>query len=102
MRCASASGRRRRWVCRISVGSEDCKGRMKDEAMQPRESQDEWKRIAEAIRAACVRAAQQGYERAAADGLCDEGALEVALEAIRSLDIDQLVHELKSSSSSRD
>ena len=63
--------------------------------MQPRETQDEQMRIAEAVRAACVQAAQQGYERAAADGLCDEGALEVALEAIRSLDIDNLLRELR-------
>ncbi len=70
--------------------------------MPPEKSQEEPMRIAEAVRAACVQAAQQGYERAAADGLCDEGALEVALEAIRSLDIDQIVHELKSSSSNRD
>ena len=52
-------------------------------------------RMAEAIRAACVQAAQQGYERAAADGLCDEGALEVALDAIHSLDLDQILRELK-------
>ena len=64
--------------------------------MQPGESQDEWIRIAEAIRAACLQAAQQGYERAAADGLCDEGALEIALETIRSLDMEQLLRELKS------
>ncbi len=51
--------------------------------------------IARAIRAACVQAAQQGYERAAADGLCDEGALEVALDAIRSLDLDSLLRKLK-------
>jgi hypothetical protein len=51
--------------------------------------------IAETIRAACLQAAQQGYERAAADGLCDEGALEVALDAIRSLDIESLLRELK-------
>ncbi len=51
--------------------------------------------IAETIRAACLQAAQQGYERAAADGLCDEGALEVALDAIRSLDLDLVLHELK-------
>ncbi len=70
--------------------------------MPPEKSQEEPMRIAEAVRAACVQVAQQGYERAAADGLCDEGALEVALEAIRSLDIDQIVHELKSSSSNRD
>jgi hypothetical protein len=56
-------------------------------------------RIAEVVRTACLQAAQEGYERAAADGLCDEGALEVALDAIRSLDIDQIVRELKSSSS---
>jgi hypothetical protein len=51
--------------------------------------------IAQAVRAACLQAAQQGYERAAADGLCDEGALEVALDAIRSLDIESLLRELK-------
>jgi hypothetical protein len=51
--------------------------------------------IAETVRAVCVQAAQQGYERAAADGLCDEGALEVALDAIRSLDIESLRRELK-------
>ena len=50
--------------------------------------------LAEAIRTACAQAAQQGYERAAADGLCDEGALEVALDAIRSLDIESLLREL--------
>jgi hypothetical protein len=52
--------------------------------------------MAEFIRAACVQAAQQSYERAAADGLCDEGALEVALDAIRSLDLENLLRELKS------
>jgi hypothetical protein len=51
--------------------------------------------IAEVTRAACLPAAQQGYERAAADGLCDEGALEVALDAIRSLDIESLLREMK-------
>ncbi len=63
--------------------------------MQSREMQNESAQIAEAVRAACLRAAQQGYERAAADGLCDEGALEVALDAIRSLDIESLLRELK-------
>ncbi len=51
--------------------------------------------IAEAVRAACVQAAQQGYERASTDGLCDEGALEVALDAIRSLDLERLLRELQ-------
>jgi hypothetical protein len=52
-------------------------------------------RIAEMVREACFQAAHQGYERAAANGLCDEGALEVALDAIRSLDIEKLLRELK-------
>jgi hypothetical protein len=64
-------------------------------AMQPGESQEEPMRIAEAVRAACLQAAQQGYERAAVDGLCDEGALEVALDAICSLDVAALLRELQ-------
>ncbi len=51
-------------------------------------------RIAEAVRKACIQAARQGYERAAADGLCDEGALEVALDAVHSLDLEKLLREL--------
>jgi len=45
------------------------------------------RQLAEAVRAACIKAAQQGYEQAAISGLCDEGALEVALDAIRMLDV---------------
>ena len=70
--------------------------------MQPGESQVERIQIAEAVRSACVRAAQQGYERAAADGLCDEGALEVALDAIRAVDVDQILRELTTESGSED
>ena len=40
-------------------------------------------RIAEAVRAACVAAAQTSYEQAAIDGLCDEGAWEAAFDAVR-------------------
>jgi len=71
--------------------------RMKDESVA--ENSADLKRdhqIAEAVRAACLQAAQQGYERAAADGLCDEGALEVAMDAIRALDIENLLRGLKS------
>jgi hypothetical protein len=51
-------------------------------------------RIAEAVRAACVTAALEGYELARLDGLCDEGALEVALDAVRSLDVARLAREV--------
>jgi hypothetical protein len=49
------------------------------------------RRIAEAVRAACVRAALETYEQAASDGLCAEGAFEAAVDALRSLDLDALV-----------
>lgn len=49
--------------------------------------------LAEAVRAACMRAALEGYERALTDGLCAEGALEVALESIRSLDIREVLQQ---------
>ena len=51
-------------------------------------------RVGEAVRAACVKAALQGYENARIDGLCDEGALEVALDAIRGLDVRSLAEQL--------
>ncbi|MGE5603006.1 MAG: acetyltransferase [Nitrososphaerales archaeon] len=57
-------------------------------------SADEALRIGEAVRAACVRAALDAYERASIDGLCEEGALEVAMDAVRGLDVRRLVEEL--------
>ncbi len=48
-------------------------------------------RIGEAVRNACVHAALERYEQARMDGLCAEGALEVALDAVRSLDVRRLV-----------
>ncbi len=55
------------------------------------------KRLAETVRAACVRTALDAYERAAADGLCDEGALEVALDAMRAIDIDAVIAAVRAS-----
>ena len=55
-------------------------------------------RLAEAVKAACVRAAQAAYERAAADGLCDEGAWEVAVDAIRGVDIAAILRNESSNS----
>lgn len=48
------------------------------------------RRLAEAVREACLDAALAGYESAALSGLCCEGAWEVAIEAIRSLDVARL------------
>jgi len=47
--------------------------------------------IARTVREACVAAAKQAYEQAAMSGLCDEGALEAAIGAIETLDLEALL-----------
>lgn len=47
--------------------------------------------IAEAVRRACVEAALEAYEDAQVRGLCREGAWEVAIEAVRTLDVAALI-----------
>lgn len=47
--------------------------------------------LAEAVRAACLRAALSSYENARMDGLCGEGAFELALDAVRALNLRPLV-----------
>jgi hypothetical protein len=54
-------------------------------------SVEEKRRIAEAVRDACVQAAQQGYESAAVSGLCEEGALEAAIGAMRMVDLNRVL-----------
>ncbi len=49
-------------------------------------------RVADAVRNACVLAALDGYERAQIAGLCQEGAWECAIDAIRMLDLTTLLH----------
>jgi pentatricopeptide repeat protein len=44
-------------------------------------------RLAEAVRAACIAAALEAHEQAGISGLCQEGRWEVAIEAVRSLDL---------------
>jgi|GEM_PF-1740410 len=53
--------------------------------------QPEKEALAEAVRNACLEVARAGFEQASMDGLCAEGALEVALDGIRSLDIGAIV-----------
>ena len=49
--------------------------------------------FAEAVRAACIQAAVDGYENASISGLCGEGAFEAAISAIRMLDLGSLDKE---------
>ena len=53
------------------------------------------RRLAEAVKQACIRVAQEGYAQAAASGLCDEGAFEAAVGAIQMLDVNQVVAPLR-------
>jgi hypothetical protein len=53
----------------------------------------ESRRVAEAVRIACIAAALEGYENAAISGLCHEGAWEAAIGAMRMLDVEKLLSE---------
>lgn len=52
------------------------------------------KQAAEAVRAACLQAALDGYERAGLGGLCEEGRWEMVVDSIKSLDIDAVLAKL--------
>ncbi len=47
--------------------------------------------LAAAVRNACVRAALDGYERAQIAGLCQEGAWEAAVDAIRMVELTPII-----------
>ncbi len=44
--------------------------------------------LAEAVRTACLETATRAYEEAGMSGLCAEGRWDLALDAIRGLDLD--------------
>ena len=50
--------------------------------------------IAAGVRDACIEAALAGYEDASTSGLCGEGALEVAISAIRRLNLTETLEAL--------
>ncbi len=58
-------------------------------------SAEEIRCIADAVRQACVIAAQEGYANAAMSGLCDEGAFEAAVSAMRMVDLNVVLANLK-------
>ncbi|MCI0395826.1 MAG: acetyltransferase [Chloroflexi bacterium] len=61
-------------------------------------SEAERRHLAEAVRQACLAAAASGFEQAALDGLCYEGAVEAAASAIQRLDLIGLIRELPAAS----
>lgn len=50
-------------------------------------------RLATAVRDACVQVALAAYEDAAMSGLCHDGAWECAVDAMRSLKVEQMLAE---------
>lgn len=60
--------------------------------MKQRESQ---RRLAEAVRDACGKAAQEAYENAGISGLCEEGRWECAIAAIRALDLEAVIQVIQ-------
>jgi hypothetical protein len=55
---------------------------------------EEKRRIAEQVRAACLKAALDSYEQAGLSGLCLEGRWEIAVDAIQTLDLDAVLRDL--------
>lgn len=49
--------------------------------------------LASRVRAACILAALDGYERAQIAGLCQEGAWECAVDAMRMVDLGATLQE---------
>ncbi|MCX6047856.1 MAG: acetyltransferase [Chloroflexi bacterium] len=47
--------------------------------------------VAERIRQICIAAAMDGYETAASDGLCHEGAWEAAISAMQTVELVTLL-----------
>jgi hypothetical protein len=56
------------------------------------------KRLVDAVRAACLKAAREGYESAGISGLCHVGAVEASLDAIRMLDLEAVMRAAESAS----
>lgn len=50
--------------------------------------------LGEAVRAACIQAALEGYENAGLSGLCHEGRWECAVSAMRIVDLQSVIAAL--------
>ncbi len=58
------------------------------------ESDYDRRALAEAVRQACLEAAEAAYEQASISGLCGSGAWEAARGALQCLDLDALLRSL--------
>lgn len=65
--------------------------KFKPYAPQEVSMKNDQKRLARAVREACVDAALRAYEEAGISGLCCEGRWEIAVDAMRNLDLAALI-----------
>lgn len=49
--------------------------------------------LGERVRQACLKAAKEGFREASMSGLCSEGAIEAAVGAIQSVDVEKIVRQ---------
>lgn len=54
---------------------------------------EQQRRLAQAVREACVEAALKSYEEAGISGLCYEGRWECAIDTMRNLDLAALLEQ---------
>lgn len=52
--------------------------------------------LVEIVRKSCIEAARQGFLEASTSGLCADGAVEAAIGAIQSLDLEKVIPESES------
>ncbi|GEM_PF-1546321 len=60
----------------------------------PTLSQKEKIEIARAVKKACLQTALDSYKHAKMSGLCHEGAWDLAIDALKSLDVTRIVKSL--------
>ena len=63
---------------------------------------DRERRLAEAVRDACLEAATRAHEEAGMSGLCAEGRWEVALDAVRGVDLAAVVADFSATAAGED
>jgi hypothetical protein len=56
---------------------------------------DNSQQLAQAVRDACLAVAQAAYEDAGMSGLCEEGRWECAYQAIKQLDLDAVIRQVR-------
>ncbi len=57
-------------------------------------NQDELERVAEAVRHACLVTALEAYEEGGLAGMCLEGRWDLAVDALKALDVAQIAAQL--------